>query len=599
MQSFSPKEIAVRSRSRWRHGRNQFEFKEMKVNEINLRATSHLLWARQHGFSRGQSSGMTGKGDSRKLAEKPIKSWHPGGQCAALYRVSARLAPQERRIAVIPMTARRYGLFWLMSFALLVFGQASRPAIPKIESLLRDRHPAQAMPLLNAALRSSPSNSNLWTLKGIALSMQGKDAGASTAFQHALRLNPDNLAALRGEVQLFDQKHNHHAVPLLRRILALSPHDGIAHEMLAVYEQRDGDCKAAIADFRQSGTAIKRHPESLASYGICLNDIGDTRESISVFQELTNRFPQLVFARYDLALLFYDAKHYHKALQALQPIMKAAQTNTDVLALASSAYEAVGNTPKAVATLRQAIIQARHNVNLYNVFARLCLDHQSYKAGIEMLNAGIHFNPQAASLYISRGLLYAELSNFSKARADFATADRLNSKQSVGSYSIDIAELEKFHFDRKHSDSMVQLLHLQLKIYPHSYLLNFLLAKLLTMQSSSHESRHFVHAKDAAQAAVRLKPDFVPARDLLAQIDLDSGDFSGAAKESRKALQYAPNDRPAVYHLILALRHSNLPQDHRELRVMLKRIATMESASTLKARHKKQFRLVEAPRPQR
>lgn len=495
------------------------------------------------------------------------------------------------------MTTRRYGVLWLMNFALLLFGQSSTPTIPKIESLLRGHHVAQALQQLNAALQSSPSNSDLWTLKGIALSMQQKDAGASTAFEHALHLAPDNLAALRGEVQLLDQKHDRHAVPLLHRILTLSPHDDTAHEMLAVYEERDGHCKAAVADFRESGTAIERHPESLAGYGICLNTIGHTRESISVFQDLTDHFPHLMYARYDLALVFFDAKHYHKALQVLEPLINAGHANSDLLALASSAYEATGNTPKAVTTLRQAIVQDPHNVNLYNVFARLCLDHQSYRVGIEMINAGIHFNPKAASLYLSRGLLYAKLSNFGKARASFADADRLNSRQSLGSYAIDIAELEKFDFDRKHSDAMLQRLRQQLKIYPHSYLLNFLLAKLLTMQGASNESLHLAHAKVAAEAAVRLKPDFVPARDLLARIDLNSGDFSAAARQSRRALQQDPNDRPAVYHLILALRHSKRPQDRKELKIMLKRLAKMESASTQNARHKKQFRLVAAPPP--
>lgn len=495
------------------------------------------------------------------------------------------------------MTTRCYVVFWLMSYAFLAFAQPSTSSIPKIGSLLRGHHASQALQLLNTALQSSPSNSNLWTLKGIALSMEGKDADASAAFRQALHLAPNNLAALRGEAQLLDQQHNRRAVPLLHRILTLSPHDETAHEMLALFEQRGGHCKAAVADFRQSGNAINQHPESLAAYGVCLNVIGETKESTAVFQELSNQFPQLMFAKYDLALVLFDAKHYRKALQVLQPLIKAGGANPDVLNLASSAYESVGNTPQAVQTLRQAIVQAPHDVNLYNAFARLCLDHESYKVGIDMISAGIHFNPKASSLYLSRGLLYAKLSNFGKARADFATADRLNSQQSLGSYAIDVAELEKFHFDSQHSDSMVRQLRQQLKIYPRSYLLHFLLAKLLTMQSSSNESLHLNRARIAAEAAVHIKPDFVPARDLLARIDLDSGNFRAAARQSRLALQYAPNDRPAVYHLILALRRSKRPQDQSELKIMLKRLAKMESASAQNARHKRQFRLVEATAP--
>lgn len=578
----------------WRD-RNYLE--EVKANYISLCASSFatreagwLLHRAQLRHHRVRWLSHT-LGDGYRIMASKV-----GGMLRFTSR--ARPAPPGRRVAVIPMTACRYGTLWLLSFALLAFGQSSTSSsIQSTESLLRAHHTARALQLLDGALRSSPNNPNLWTLKGIALSMQGNNADASTAFEHALHLAPNNLVALRGEVQILDQKHDKLAVPLLHRILAQAPHDFTAHEMLALYEQRDNHCKAAIADFRQSGPAMDHHPESLAAYGVCLNATGKTQEATSVFQKLSSHFPQLVFPKYDLALMMYHAKHYHKAIDILEPIIKSGKANPDVLTLASSAYEAVGDTPQAVVTLRKAIVQDPRNVNLYNTFALLCLDHKSYKVGIDMINAGIHYNPHASSLYLSRGLLYAKLSQFGKARSDFATADRLDSRQSVGSYAIDVAELEKFYFDNKHSDAIVQDLRHQLKTYPHSYFLHFLLAKLLSMQSSSHESSHLEHARLEAQAAVRIKPDFVPARDLLARIDINSHNFSDAARESRAALRYDPDDRSAVYHLILALRNSKQPQARSELKIMLKRLAKMESASTQNARHKKQFRLVEAAKP--
>ncbi len=312
---------------------------------------------------------------------------------------------------------------------------------------------------------------------------------------------------------------------------------------------------------------------------------------------METHFPQLLFAKYDLALVLCDARHYKQALHVLEPVIHASKADPDMLSLASQAYEAAGNTPQAVGTLRQAIVKDPTDVNLYNAFAELCLDHQSYKAGIGMVNAGIHYNPKAASLYLSRGLLYAELSKFAQAQSDFATAERLNPGQGVSSYATDMAELEKYHFDTSHSDAAVKALQEQIHSYPNNFLLHFLLAKLLIMQGPQTGTPALARARSEAATAVRLKPDFVAARDLLAVIDLQSNNYSAAASQSRKALHYDPNDRSAVYHLIHALRHSKRPQDRAELQRMARRLGAMERHSLKSDTHKKRFRIVEAARP--
>lgn len=495
------------------------------------------------------------------------------------------------------MPVCRLCLVWMLSLALLAMGQSRQPSTAAIESTLRANHIAEALHLLGAAIQASPNNADLWTLQGIALSMKRDSPGASSAFQHALRLAPNNLAALRGEVQILNERHDRGAIPLLHRILTLAPGDTTAREMLALDEQRAGSCGAAIADFRQSGRAVERHPASLAAYGSCLNSTGHVQQSIAVFQQLAEQFPQLTFARYDLALVLYNTRKYKEALEVLEPVVQTGKGDAEMLSLASETYEAVGKTPQAVAMLRQAIVKKPTDVNLYNSFAKLCLGHKSYQAGISMVTAGIHYNPKAASLYLSRGLLFVELSQFSKAQSDFAAAERLDPGQGVSSYAMDMAELEQYHFDPGHSASAITALEAQLPSYPDNFLLHYLLAKLLIMQGPATGSPELEKAQSEAATAARLKPDFVAARDLLARIDLDSNDFTAAANESRTALRYDPDDRSALYHLVFALRHSQSPNDKAELKKMAERLGAIERDSLHNDSHKEQFRIVEAPPP--
>jgi tetratricopeptide (TPR) repeat protein len=475
--------------------------------------------------------------------------------------------------------------------------QSSSTSVSTIQSLIRAQQYSQALQAIQSGLRSAPRDARLWTLKGILLSIESRDQQASVAFAHALNLEPNDLAALKGEAQLAYQDHNRRAVPLLYRILALSPEDETAHEMLGNLERDAGDCQAAIHDFEQSAAAIGRHSASLEAYGSCLDRSGHTQHAISVLQQLADSFPQLPYAKYDLAVVMFDAKQYDSALKVIEPIIAVNNTDPDLLSLASDIYEAVGNTPQAVSMLREAIVLRPADANLYNAFAVLCLDHDSFQVGIDMLNAGLQRNPSQPSLYFSRGLLYAQLSEFDKAIADFETAERLNPGQGLASYAIDLAELQKYHFDVNHSDQTIKEIRAQIKLHPDSAGLHYLLAKLLSTQRSDSGKTAVDEAKSAALTALQLKPDFSEARDLLANIYLRLGDYGEAAQQCRISLQYNPSDRSAIYHLIAALRHSDQSQDRVELLTMVKRLSDLEKSSLQGETAKKKFRLVEQQRP--
>ncbi len=484
----------------------------------------------------------------------------------------------------------------LLGSAVLLYGQAPSEPIARIESLLRSQQYTQAVQTIQSALHSTPRDPRLWALKGIALSLQKRTPEASAAFERALQLSPDNMAALKGEAQLLYQDHSPRAVPVLRRIVRLAPGDTTAHEMLGNFEKQAGNCPAAIHDFEQSGPALRNHPESLEAWGACLDRTGQSRQAIAVFQDLADSFPQLFLAKYDLALTLFEARQYDAAEKVIEPLVASNPADPDLLSLASDIDEAAGNTPRAVALLRQAIVLQPDNANLYNAFALMCLDHDSWQVGIDMINAGLIRIPRDPSLYLSRGLLYVQLSKFDKAEADFETAERLNPGQSMASYAIDVAELQKYNFDTKHSDQAVTELRAQIRLHPDSAMLHYLLAKLLATQSSDGKAT-LAEAREAGEAAVRLKPDFVEARDTLANIYLSLGDYTEAAEQCRGSLQYDPSDRSAIYHLMTALRHSEKPQDRAELQALVKQLSALEKTSLQQETAKKKFHLVEAPPP--
>jgi tetratricopeptide (TPR) repeat protein len=466
--------------------------------------------------------------------------------------------------------------------------RASTDKIQSIESSIRDHQYNNAIAMSSAALRAAPNDPRLWTLEGIAYSLKGSDQDALAAFGKALKISPANGAALRGEVQLYYKARDERALPLLERILKADEQDATAREMLAVLEERRGDCVEADRQFLTLAAGIKIHPESLEAYGNCLMQTGQAEKAVPIFQRLAELLPQATYPQYDLAVVLVETKQNEAAIKLLDPLIAADPSDPDVLSLASEAYEAVGNTPKAVALLRQAIVLSPTDTGLYASFAAISLDHDSYEVGISVIHAGLQHIHDDPSLYLSLGLLYAQLAKYDEAEAAFKTAGRLDSKQSLSSYALDLTEIQK-----NHSEKTIANIREQLKAHPNSALLNYLFAKVVVGQGTDSATKLYEQALQSALLAVKLRPDMTEARDVLATMYTDENRFGPAMEQCRLALKSDPDDQTAMYHLILALRHSQKPQDRAEATTLVKRLSELQKVGRQKETNRKRFKLVE------
>ena len=465
-------------------------------------------------------------------------------------------------------------------------GQQPTASVAAIESLIRSRQYDQALAMTQSGLEQRPTDFRLWTLEGIIFSMQDKAQRAQIAFEKALRISPQYAPALKGEVQILYGQGDNRAIPLLERILKEDPRDQTAHEMLALLERKKDRCEPAVVHFAASQDATEKHAESLEAYGYCLVQLKKFRDAIPVFKKLITLLPNRAYPRYDLAVVQVANNQNEDALTTLEPLLTPDQPDPDILSLASQAAEAIKDTAKAVALLRQAIVQSPTTQDYYIAFAALCLDHESFQVGIDMINAGLSRIPNAARLYLSRGLLYAEEAEYDKAEADFARAEQLDANQSMSSYAADLAQLKK-----NNPDEALRRVRLQLKAHPESPLLHYLLAQLL-IQNADTDSDAYKEAMKEDLRALELKPDLVSARNLMASIHMQAGQYEKAIEQCRIALRYAPNDETATYHLLISLRHAGKKD---ELQPLVKRLAELHQQSLQNETDRKLYTLVEQP----
>jgi tetratricopeptide (TPR) repeat protein len=166
----------------------------------------------------------------------------------------------------------------------VALSQVHEDSTEPIAAALRAREFDKAVELTRSALRATPDSAQLWTLQGLAFAGKGDGKQALAAFRQALKIAPNNVAALAGAAQIEYEADGREAIPLLNRPLELRPGDPTAHAMLAVLQYRKGDCTAAVPHFDKAGKLLDSQLDALHAYATCLAKLKRLDEAATVLQ---------------------------------------------------------------------------------------------------------------------------------------------------------------------------------------------------------------------------------------------------------------------------------------------------------------------------
>jgi tetratricopeptide (TPR) repeat protein len=473
------------------------------------------------------------------------------------------------------MLRRTIGVFLL---AAILHGQVQSDATRDIVSDLKSGKYVEAERLLETALKSSPGDARLWTLNGLALERLDRRKEAAAAFDDALRIAPDYVPALEGAAQIAYEDGDAKAVALLNRIARLRPGDRASHAMLAQIAFKAGNCESARTEFAMSEGSGKSDTNSLREYGDCLVAAKRAADAVPVFEHLRQMQPNSDAAIYDCAVVDFLAGRFVETLASLNNLRRK---DAEAYDLAAQAYEATGKGREASDEMRRAIAMDPTEPRYYADFAYLAQANGEFQQGLAVIDQGLARRPEAASLYVARGVLYSELGQYDRGEADFNRAQKLDPHVELVSAAQGLSELQ-----RNDLPQAEKTIRERLARQPHDAFIHYLLAEVLLRQGAAPPSSAFEEALQSALTAVKLNPDLGLARDTLSLLYLEEGKLNDAIEQSRLAYRINPNDERALYHLITALRRAN---QKAELPALLQRLvllrAETRTAETLQNRH--------------
>jgi tetratricopeptide (TPR) repeat protein len=495
---------------------------------------------------------------------------------------------------VVRTSLTKTALAFILTFVPAFGGWAqSAPSITQsIGSAIRAGQFDHALELARQALKTAPNDVPVLTLEALAFKGLGQEQNALAAFHRALQLSPDYLAALEGAAQLEYAAGSDRAIPLLDHLLKLRPNEPTAHAMRAVMAWKHRDCETAVLHFEKGLPVAASQPDALTEFGICLVRLKKTGAAEDVFRQLVTKDPANRRARYSLASVEMLRQRNQEAIDSLRPLIEAADPDPEALALASSAYEAMGDTPKAVSMLRQAIVVNPRNASYYLDFAALSLAHTSYEAGIQMVNAGLELLPDSPKLHLARGILSVQLGQIDQADADFATSERLDPEQP----GAPAARVLKY-LQQNNMEEALKTVHEEMAGRPNDGFLYYLLAEVLNWQGPPVGTSEFQKALDAASTAVRLQPDLTLARNLLSRLYLDAGQVNLAIQQCRLVLRDNPQEPVALYRLMRALKTTGNPEDAKQIPDLLRRFNQARQLAGKQAAQENRYKLVEGSAP--
>jgi len=480
------------------------------------------------------------------------------------------------------------------------FQQPSHDVYAQAESLVRSGQWDESISTLKPLLAAGP-NLRVLNLMGIALTGKGDLTRADAEFERALQIDPQFLPALKN---LAINEFNLHEIDASKRhlttALELAPADPVVQAYLGeiafrshqyssaeehlsragklLYVERDLAAHLAISELRtgKPGEALEilggidpgqLSPRSQFQIGYVLASVNLFPQAVPYFEAVARSYPGSFDVKYDLALCYLQAQNYPKAITLIEVLLHQGHKTSDLENLLAQAYESNHQTKEAIAALREAIKLAPGDENNYVDLVTLCVNHDAYGLGMDVLKVGLHYHPESARLIFQRGVLHAMHGESDRAEKDFELASRLAPDKNFSYVGMSLNSLQKG--DLAHA---IQVLHRRIREKPDDFMLQYLLGRALLQTGAVAGSSDFLTAQRALETSIRLNPNFASSHVELGKVDLEEDRVADAITNLNKAAALDPKNNSAYSHLIIAYRREGKSDMEKKAIDSLKRL---------------------------
>jgi tetratricopeptide (TPR) repeat protein len=438
----------------------------------------------------------------------------------------------------------------------------------------RGEFPA-ALRIIDDLLATSPNDLKVLNLAGIALTGAGRRDAADERFRAALKIDPSFLPARKNlAINEFDAGRIDEAAGHLEQVLAAAPADEVAHLYLGEIEFRRKHQAAALPHYEKAVVRVMQNPVWMLHYaasllarnetatalrvlarlpaddaesrfegGLLLGRVGLHEEAAKLFASARPRYKDRDAAGYNEMLMRVEGGDNEGALRVARELIEGGTKSAEVYNLAARAHLKVGHVKEAYDALRSATAIAPDVEDNYVDLSTICIDHQNFELGVEIIDIGLRHRPDSALLHLQRGVLMALQAQLAPAEKEFESARRL-----APDLPAPYAGLAMIWMQTGQSEKAVGVLRTA-AARQRNHIVPYIFAVALVRSGIDPSSREAGEAIEALQTSIRLNPRFPPAHSELGRLLLKRDDLDGAALELEQAVSLDGENTAALYNL--------------------------------------------------
>jgi predicted Zn-dependent protease len=449
-------------------------------------------------------------------------------------------------------------------------------------------------------LAAAPRDLKALNLYGIALTGAGRRDAANARFRDALALDPAFYPARKNlGVNEYDAGRLAEARAHFEQVLVAAPADEIANLYLGEIHYRAKRPREAIPHYEKSGTRFAQDAAWTLHYGRALLDAGRTKDAVAVLDRISpedaaGRFDAGVAlgqarahaeaarffaaarkghkdpyaAGYNEALMLVEAGDDAGAIRVAQELITEGKGQAGLYNLAARALVRSGRIDEAYDALRQATRLAPRAPENYVDLATICVEHDNFDLGLEIVDIGLRQMPNSWILYLQRGVLLAMKGLMGDAEKEFENARRLAPAQPVP-----YAALGMVWIAGGQAEKAVEVLRAERRRRK-DHVVPYIFAVALLRSGVEAASPAAAEAVSALRASIRADPSFAPARAELGRLLLKRDEVDAAIRELEKASALDPSLTPALYALSQAYRKKG---DTARAQALLARVSALNA----------------------
>ena len=362
-----------------------------------------------------------------------------------------------------------------------------------------------AMQLVDSVLTRTPKDVDAWIIEGDVYHLKANNEKALTAYSQALTIQPKNPTAYLRRASVFSDAGKYDLAQAdIDAARKISPQNLNVDYTQALLFFRLGKPEPALEALQKVLRVVPDHMPALLLSGLLNFSLNSLAQAERQVKQFLDRNPNSLYVRKLLVSILLKSNQGKRALETLQPALKAAQQDAQVLALAGEAYMQTRQFAKAAEYLRQAVAIV----------------------------------PADADLHTRLGMTALALGETDRAVAELESAAKLDRGASRADTLLIMAYIAK----KDYGKALEASLELQKKEPDNPVSYNLLGGAYLG-------KKDLVNARKNFERALSLQPNYMPAAMTLVHLDLEAKDADSARNRLNGILAKDGNNVEAMISL--------------------------------------------------